>query len=121
MIALRNANRDQLGHVEAHVLQGLGEDDVEGAAAIDEHPGHTDLADHWVHHEWVSTRPGPVYLLVASVEGDRDLRLEEGLNRVPEHRVVVAVVQLDPALAGWRAQASEDEVDHPFFLLESTG
>ena len=58
MIALRNANRDQLGHVEAHVLQGLGEDDVEGAASINEHPGQTDLADNRVHHEGVSTRPG---------------------------------------------------------------
>ena len=49
---------DQLGHVEAHVFQGLGEDDVEGATAIDEHPGQTDMADHRVHHERVSTRPG---------------------------------------------------------------
>jgi len=59
--------------------------------------------------------------VVASVEGDRDLRLEEGLNWVPEHRVDVAVVQLDAAPAGRRAGASEDDVDHPFFLLEGAG
>ena len=64
---------DQLGHVEAHILQGLGEDDVEGAAAIDEHPGQTDLADHRVYHKGVSTRPREMYPVVASVKGDWDL------------------------------------------------
>ena len=49
--------RDQLGHVEPHVLQGLGEDDIEGAAPIDEDPGQTDLANHRVPHEGVSTWP----------------------------------------------------------------
>ena len=28
---------DQLGHVKAHVLQGLGEDDIQGATTVDEH------------------------------------------------------------------------------------
>ena len=48
---------DQLGHVKAHILQGLGKDEVEGAATIDEQPGQTDLANDRVHHEGVSTRP----------------------------------------------------------------
>ena len=44
-------------HVEVHVLQGLSEDDVEGAASIYEHPGQTNLVDHRVHHEGVRTHP----------------------------------------------------------------
>ena len=64
---------DQLHHVEAHVLQGLGKDDVEGTASVNEHPGQTDLADHRVYHQGVSTRPGEMYPMVTSVEGDRDL------------------------------------------------
>ena len=112
---------DQLHHVEAHVLQGLGKDDVEGTASINEHPGQTDLVDHRVYHEGISTRPGLMYLVVASVKGGRDLRPEEGLNRVPEHRVDIAVVQLGAALAGRRAGNSEDDVHHPLFLLKVAG
>jgi len=59
-----------------------------------------------------------MYLVVTSVKVDRDLRPEEGFNRVLEHRVDVAVVELDPAPEGRRTGASEDEVDHPFLLLE---
>ena len=50
-----------------------------------------------------------------------DLRPAVGFNQVPEDRVDVAVVQLDAAPAGRRAGASEDDVDHPFFLLEDAG
>ena len=46
------------GHVVAHALQCAGEDDVEGAATIDEYFGQADLAHHWADHEGVGTRPG---------------------------------------------------------------
>jgi hypothetical protein len=62
-----------------------------------------------------------MHLVVALVKGDLDLRPAKGLNRVPEHRVDVAVMQLDAALAGWRTGATEDYVDHPFFLLKGAG
>ena len=59
--------------------------------------------------------------MVVPVERDRDLRPAKGLNRVPEHRVDVAIVQLDAVLAGWHIGASDDDVDNPFFLLEGIG
>jgi hypothetical protein len=62
-----------------------------------------------------------MYPVVTSVEGDRDLRLEEGFNRVPEHRVDIVVVEFDPVPAVWCTGAFEDEVDHPFLLLEGAG
>ena len=62
-----------------------------------------------------------MYPVVALVEGGRDLRPEEGLNRVPEHRVDIAIVQLDAALAGRGTGASEDDVNHPLLLLEAAG
>ena len=49
---------DQLGHVKAYVFKSLGENDVEVASTVDQHPSQTNLADHRVHHEGVSTRPG---------------------------------------------------------------
>ena len=49
---------DQGGHVVAHALQCAGEDDVEGAAAVDEYFGQADLANYRADHEGVSTRPG---------------------------------------------------------------
>ena len=42
---------DQGGHVVAHALQCAGEDDVEGAATVDEYFGQADLADHRANHE----------------------------------------------------------------------
>ena len=62
-----------------------------------------------------------MYPVVALAKGDRDLRPEEGLNRVPEHRVDITIVQLDAAPAGRRAGASKDDVYHPLFLLEGAG
>jgi len=59
-----------------------------------------------------------MYPVATSVECDGDLRPEKGFNWVAEHRVDVAIVQLDSALVGWRTGASEDEVDHSVLLLE---
>ena len=80
-----------------------------------------DLAYHRVDHEWVSTWPGQVNSVVASVEGNGDFRPAKRFNRVPEHRVDVAIVQLDAALAGRGTGASEDDVNHPLLLLEAAG
>ena len=76
---------DQGGHVLAHALKHAGEDDVEGAAAVDEYFGQADLANHRADHEGVGTRPGQVDPVVAAVEGDWCLRPPEGFNRVLEH------------------------------------
>ena len=57
----------QGSHVVAHALQCAGEDDVEGAATVDEYFGQADLAHHRANHEGVGTRPGQVNLVVAVV------------------------------------------------------
>ena len=90
---------DQGGHVIAHALQCTGEDDVEGAATVEEYFGQADLADHRAHHEGVGTWPRQVNLVVAAVEGDRCLRPPQGFNRVFEHQVDFAIVQLELAPA----------------------
>ena len=64
---------DQGGHVVAHALQCAGEDDVEGAATVDEYFDQADLAHHRANHEGVGTRPGQVDPVVMAVEGDRRL------------------------------------------------
>ena len=76
---------DQGGHVVAHALQRAGEDDVEGAATIDEYFGQADLAHHRANHERVGTRLGQVDPVVTAVDGDRRLRPPQGLNWVFEH------------------------------------
>ena len=87
------------GHVVAHALQRAGEDDVEGAATVDEYLGQADLAHHMADHEGVDTQPGQVDLVVAAVEGDRRLRPPEGFNRVFEHQVDFTIIQLELAPA----------------------
>ena len=76
---------DQEGHVIAHALQCAGEDDVEGAATVDEYFGQADLAYHRADHEGVGTRLGQVDPVVTAVEGERRLQPPEGFNRVFEH------------------------------------
>ena len=49
---------DQGRHVVAHALERAGEDDVEGAATVDEYFSQADLAHHRADHEGISTRPG---------------------------------------------------------------
>ena len=49
---------DQGCNVIAQALQRAGEDDVEGAATVDEYFGQADLAYHRADHEGVITRPG---------------------------------------------------------------
>jgi len=73
------------GHVVAHALQCAGEDDVEGAATIDEYFGQAELAHHRANHEGVGTQPGQVDPVVAAVKGDRRLRPPKGFNPVFEH------------------------------------
>ena len=85
---------DQGGHVVAHALQRAGEDDVEGAATVDEYFGQVDLANHRAHHDGVGTRPGQENLVIVVVEGDRRLRPPQGFNRVFEHQVDFAIIQL---------------------------
>ena len=88
---------DQGGHVVAHALQCAGEDDVEGAATVDEYFGQMKLAYQQADHEGVGTQPGQVDPVVAEVEGD--LRPPQGFNRVFEHQVDFAIIQLELAPA----------------------
>ena len=85
--------------VVAHALQCAGEDDVEGAATIDEYFGQADLAHHRANHEGVGTRPGQVDPMVMAVECDRCLRPPEGFHRVFEHQVDFVIIQLELAPA----------------------
>ena len=66
LFALTNAN----SHVIAHAVQCAGEDDVVGAATVDEYFGQVDLANHRADHKGVSTPSGLVNLVVTAVEGD---------------------------------------------------
>ena len=88
---------DQGGHVVAHALQRVGEDDVKGTTTINKYFGQSDLARHRADHEWVGTRPGQVDPVIAVVEGDRHLRPPQGFNRVFEHQVDFAIIQLELA------------------------
>ena len=83
---------DQGCHVVAHALQCAGEDDVEGAATVEEYFGQADLAHDRADHEGVGTRPGQVYLVVTEVEGDWHLRPPEEFNRVFEHQVDFTII-----------------------------
>ena len=89
----------QGSHVVAHALQCAGEDDVEGAATVDEYFGQADLAHHRANHEGVGTRPGLVDPVIAAVEVDRRLQPPQGFNPVFEHQVDFAIIQLELAPA----------------------
>ena len=95
----RLVGRHQGGHVVAHALRGASEDDVEGAATVDEYFGQADLADHGADHEGICTRSRKVDPVVVVIEGDRCLRPPQGFNRVLEHQVDFTIVQLDLAPA----------------------
>ena len=80
-----------------------------------------DLDDDLVDPKGVGTRLGQVDPVVVPIERDQHLRLAKQLDRVPEHRVDITIVQLDAALAGQGAGASEDHINHPLLLLEGAG
>jgi hypothetical protein len=41
-----------VGDVELHLLQGLGEKDVEPASTVDEDLVELGASDHWLQDEW---------------------------------------------------------------------
>jgi hypothetical protein len=41
-----------VGNVELHLLQGLGEKDVEPASTADEHLVESGARDYWFQEEW---------------------------------------------------------------------
>ena len=57
------------------------------------------LAHHRADHEGVGTRPGQVDPVVAAIEGNWRLRPPQGFNRVFEHQVDFAIIQLELAPA----------------------
>src|SRR5438105_4922727 len=59
---------------DLHVIQGLGEEDVESAATVNQHPVELDRPDDRIQHQRISTRMGDVVQMVRSVEGDWHLR-----------------------------------------------
>ena len=59
-----------------------------------------DLDDDLVDPKGVGTRLGQVDPVVVPIERDQHLRLAKQLDRVPEHRVDFAIMELELALEG---------------------
>jgi hypothetical protein len=63
--------------VELHLLQGLGEKDVELASTIDEHLVESGACDYWFEDEWETPWFGEACPLIRAGEGDGYLRPPE--------------------------------------------
>jgi hypothetical protein len=66
-----------MGNVELHLLQGLGEKDVEPASAIDEHLVESGARDYWFEDEWEMPWLEEACPLIRAGEGDGYLRPSE--------------------------------------------
>jgi hypothetical protein len=56
--------------VELHLLQGLGEKDIESAPTIDEYLVESGARDHWFQDEWKTPWLGEACPLIHAGEGD---------------------------------------------------
>jgi hypothetical protein len=71
-----------MSDVELHLLQGLGEKDVEPASTVDEDLVELGARDHWLQDERKPPWFGEAGPLIRAGEGDRYLQpLERGRNR----------------------------------------
>ena len=64
-----------------HVIQGLGEEDVESTASVDQHPVEFDCPDDGIQNQGLTTWMRDVIWVVRSVESDwhlRPLKILEG-------------------------------------------
>jgi hypothetical protein len=66
-----------VGDVELHLLQGLGEKDVEPASTIDEDIVELGARDHWLQDEGEPSWFGEAGPLIRAGEGDGYLRPPE--------------------------------------------
>jgi hypothetical protein len=68
--------------VELHLLQGLGEKDVEPAPTVDEYLVESGASDYWFQDERETPWFGEACPLICAGEGDRYLRPpKRGRNR----------------------------------------
>jgi hypothetical protein len=68
--------------VELHLLQGLGEKDIEPAPTVDEYLVECRACDYWFQDEWKPSWLGEACPLIHAGEGDGYLRpLERGRDR----------------------------------------
>jgi hypothetical protein len=71
-----------VGDVELHLLQGLGEKDVELASTVDEDLVELGARDHWLQDEWEMSWFREACPLIHTGEGNGYLRpLERGRGR----------------------------------------
>jgi hypothetical protein len=59
-----------MSNVELHLLQGLGEKDVEPAPTIDEYLVESTARDYWFQDEWKTPWIGEACPLIRAGEGD---------------------------------------------------
>jgi hypothetical protein len=59
-----------VGNVDLHLLQGLGEKDVEPASTVDEHIVESGARDYWFKDEWETPWLGEACPLICVGEGD---------------------------------------------------
>jgi hypothetical protein len=64
-----------VGNVELHLLQGIGEKDVEPASTVDEHLVESGARDYWFQDEWEMPWIREACPLIRAREGDGYLRL----------------------------------------------
>jgi hypothetical protein len=63
-----------VGNVELHLLQGLGEKDVEPSSTVDEHLIESGACNYWFQDEWETPWLGEACPLIHAGEGDGYLR-----------------------------------------------
>jgi hypothetical protein len=63
-----------VGNVELHLLQGLGEKDVESASPVDEYLVESGARDYWFQDEWKTPWLEEACPLIRAGEGDGYLR-----------------------------------------------
>jgi hypothetical protein len=66
-----------VGNVELHLLQGLGEKDIEPASTIDEYLVESGARDYRFQDEWKTPWLGEACSLIHAREGDGYLRPPE--------------------------------------------
>jgi hypothetical protein len=67
---VRRALDEQVGDVELHLLQGLGEKDVEHASTVNEHLVESGARNYWFQDGWETSWLREAFPLIRAGEGD---------------------------------------------------
>jgi hypothetical protein len=77
VVERRSALGEHVGDAELHLLQGLGEKDIESASTVDEDHVESEARDYRLQDEWKSSWFREACPLIRAGEGDGYLRPPE--------------------------------------------